>query len=349
MIRVDQLSVRLGEFTLGPIDLQVGDGEYFAVVGPTGSGKTMLLETLAGIHLPRSGRIEFHGRDVTNLPPERRDVGFVYQRSMLFPHLSVRDNILYGLRYRRASQDERERRLADLAELLGIGYLLDRSVDGLSGGESQKVALARALAIQPSVLFFDEPMGPLDQSSKEALREELKRLHKRLPTTTLHVEHDRDTAFMLGDRIGVMNHGIIEQAGTADELVNRPNTEFVARFLGTENVFRAESRSDGDGSVVTLACGQVRSNCKRSGEVAMCLHGERIAILPQPAAISDANQVQGVVDEALMQHAVVIVSVRTAAERFVVHRPPDEAVPPVGTTVWLAFRPEDVHLAEPSP
>ncbi len=349
MIDVQSLLVRLGDFTLGPIDLHVDDGEYMVIVGPTGCGKTVLLESLAGISRIDGGRIIFHDEDVTSLPPEKRDAGFVYQRSMLFPHLSVRDNILYGLRYRSLPREARERRLAELAELLGIDYLLDRSVGALSGGESQKVALARALVIEPSVLFFDEPLGPLDQTSKEALRGEIKSLHGRLRTTTLHVTHDRETAVMLADRIGVMSRGALEQVDTVDKLFNRPDNEFVARFLGTENIFPATAENDGSGTWANLDCGAVKSAGTGTGRVAVCLHAEKIAVLPEPTAASEANQVEGIVEEVILEQASVLARVQTSGERFTVRDAVGgKSIPQVGTRVWLAFMPEDVHLARPS-
>lgn len=348
MISIRNLKIRLGDFSFGPIDLNVNDGEYMVILGPTGCGKTVLLETLAGIHPPRQGKIEFHGRDVTELPPEKRDVGFVYQRSMLFPHLPVRSNILYGLRYRKATREDRHQRLQELAELLGIEYLLHRSTDGLSGGESQKVALARALAIKPSVLFFDEPLGPLDQSSKESLRIELKQLHRKLPTTTLHVTHDRDTAVFLADRIGVLSRGHLEQVGTPDELFNHPETEFVARFLGTENIFHGPARPNGDGSIITLGCGEVHTTGSQTGDAAACIHGNRITILPAPTAAPQANQIEGTVESILAERTATIATVQTACETFTIRHQAGESVPPVGTRVWLAFMPQHVHLARPS-
>ena len=238
MIRLEGLHVRVGNFDLRDISLAVPKGGYALIIGPTGSGKTTLLEAVAGHASLRAGRVFMHDDDVTHLPPEQRGLGFVYQQYHLFPHLSVRENIAYGLRRVRAGGNgvEPGARVAELAGMLAIEPLLDRSVRGLSGGEQQRVALARALAPKPSILLLDEPFAAVDPATRQVLRRELRELHEREGITTLQVTHDFDEALRLGDLVAVLSEGRIAQSGTPEQVFRYPNSAFVARFVGTGNV-----------------------------------------------------------------------------------------------------------------
>lgn len=238
MIRLENLHVRVGNFDLQDISLEVPKGGYALIIGPTGSGKTTLLEAVAGHARLRSGRVFMHDDEVTDLPPEQRGLGFVYQQYHLFPHLSVRDNIGYGLRRRGGAHDGggAGSRIAELADMLAIVPLLDRTVRGLSGGEQQRVALARALAPKPSILLLDEPFAAVDPATRLTLRRELRDLHEREGITTLQVTHDFDEALRLGDLVAVLSEGRIAQHGKPEEVFRYPNSAFVARFIGTGNV-----------------------------------------------------------------------------------------------------------------
>jgi molybdate/tungstate transport system ATP-binding protein len=232
MIQLEGLQVRVGRFELRDISLEVADSGYALIIGPTGSGKTTLLEAVAG-HAPlQAGRISINGRDVTGLPPERRGLGFVYQQYHLFPHLSVRENIGYGVTRRNGSAG----RVEELAEMLAIGPLLERAVHGLSGGEQQRVALARALAPRPSILLLDEPFAAVDPATRQVLRRELRALHDQEGITTIQVTHDFGEALRLGDLVAVLADGRIAQRGTPEEVFRYPNSAFVARFVGSGNV-----------------------------------------------------------------------------------------------------------------
>jgi molybdopterin-binding protein len=238
VIRLENLHVRVGSFDLRDISFEVPPGGYALIIGPTGSGKTTLLEAVAGHANLRAGRVFMHGDDVTTLPPERRGLGFVYQQYHLFPHLSVRDNIGYGIARHRGFPDGRdpEGRIRELADMLAITPLLDRRVRGLSGGEQQRVALARALAPKPSILLLDEPFAAVDPATRHVLRRELRELHEREGITTLQVTHDFDEALRLGDLVAVLAEGRIAQRGTPEQVFRYPNSAFVARFVGTGNV-----------------------------------------------------------------------------------------------------------------
>jgi molybdopterin-binding protein len=237
MIRLENLHVRVGSFDLREISLEVPRGGYALIIGPTGSGKTTLLEAVAG-HAPvRGGRVVMHNEDVTQLPPERRGLGFVYQQYHLFPHLTVRQNIGYGIS--RLGNGARGR-VEELAQMLAIEPLLERPVRGLSGGEQQRVALARALAPRPSILLLDEPFAAVDPTTRQVLRRELRELHEREGITTLQVTHDFDEALRLGDLVAVLADGRIAQSGTPEQVFRYPNSAFVARFVGTGNVIAGE-------------------------------------------------------------------------------------------------------------
>jgi molybdate/tungstate transport system ATP-binding protein len=239
MIRIEHLSVRFRDFHLGTIDLVLEEGEFFVLMGPTGAGKTVLLESIAGLVPLDSGTIRIAGVDVTRMPPERRGVGIVYQDQGLFPHMDVRSNIVYGLKFCGAGQKEGQKRLDRLIDLLGIAHLLRRLPVNLSGGEKQRVALARALIVEPHVLLLDEPLSAIDPGFREDLRRALKRLHWASGTTFLMVTHDFGEALTLADRGAVLHRGAVEQAGPIEEIFRAPASLAVAEFVGMKNFFLA--------------------------------------------------------------------------------------------------------------
>lgn len=236
MIRLSDVSSRRGAFALQSIHLEIADGEYFVLLGPTGAGKTHLLEVIAGVQAAMSGEIWMDGKNVTTLPPEARHVGFMYQDYLLFPQLTVRQNIAFGLRG--MPRVDANARVEEVAHLLKIEPLLDRGIAGLSGGEQQRIALARALAPRPRMLLLDEPLSALDPQIRRELRRELRSLHEELRVTTLHVTHDFEEALALADRLGVIHEGRIIQTGMPDEVFRKPGSAFLARFLGVENLLR---------------------------------------------------------------------------------------------------------------
>lgn len=239
MIEIETLRIRLSDFCLQDVDLSIQDGEFFTLLGPTGAGKTLILEAIAGVVPITSGCIRVNGRDITGLSPEKRGISIVYQDCALFPHLSVLKNITYGLRYHKTNGQSTQEWVRWLVERLGLERLTHRSIFYLSGGEKQRVALARALVVKPSVLLLDEPLSSLDPNFREDIRNLLRRLHQEVGITFLLVTHDFGETLFLGQRTAILNRGKIEQIGPVSEVFQRPATPFVAEFVGMKNVFPA--------------------------------------------------------------------------------------------------------------
>lgn len=232
MIIIENLCHTKGSFSLKHINLTIAEGEYLTVLGPSGSGKTMLLETMLGLHRPKTGRIFLNGCEATNLPPEKRSISYLPQDLAIFPHLSVRDNILFGARVKRMRNAEVVSRIHELERLLNLEGIINRkNISNLSSGEKQRVALARALMTRPVLLLLDEPLSALDAFIKRQLQIKLREINRSLGTTIIHVTHDREEAFMLGGKIAIMINGKIEQVGDEADLYYRPASLPVARFL----------------------------------------------------------------------------------------------------------------------
>jgi len=235
-LRIEHLTKKFGTFTaLQDISLAVHEGEFVCFLGPSGCGKTTLLRAVAGLDVQTSGRIEQAGRDISVLPPDKRDFGIVFQSYALFPNLTVTQNVAYGLENRRASKPEVARRVQELLAMVGLPDQGGKYPAQLSGGQQQRVALARALATSPGLLLLDEPLSALDAKVREYLRHEVKQLQRRLGVTTVMVTHDQEEALTMADRIVVMNHGVIEQIGSPVEIYRRPASAFVADFIGVMN------------------------------------------------------------------------------------------------------------------
>jgi ABC-type Fe3+/spermidine/putrescine transport system ATPase subunit len=225
---------------LKPTDLEVQDGEFLTLLGPSGSGKTTLLNLAAGYLEPSGGRIFIGERDVTDLPARKRNIGMVFQNYALFPHMTVADNIAYGLTVRRRPRDEIARRVVTALGLVRLEDYGHRRIQELSGGQQQRVALARAIVIEPDVLLMDEPLGALDKQLRRQVQLELRRLHEEHRRTTIYVTHDQEEALVLSDRVAVMRDGRIEQLGTASDLYDKPVNAFVAGFIGESNLLPAK-------------------------------------------------------------------------------------------------------------
>ncbi len=231
ILEIENLCVDLGEFKLNGVSLKADRGDYIVIIGPTGSGKSIVLETVAGFYKPIRGKIRLEGRDITFLPIEKRNVSIVYQDHALFPHMSVFENIAYGLKKKERNSSIVREEVRKIAKILGISHLLHRKPDTLSGGEQQRVAIARALVVKPKLLLMDEPFSALDVKTRENLRKLVKKAVKKYDTTVLHVTHDFEDVFSLANEVAVMKDGEIVQTGRPEEIFSRPLNDFVADFV----------------------------------------------------------------------------------------------------------------------
>ena len=218
-IQIEDLCFGIGDFVMENLSFDVHEGEYFVLTGPNGSGKTVLIRLISGLYQPESGQVRIQNRSVTSLPPWHRDVGYVPQDGVLFPNRNVRENIGFGLEVRGARKSKRDKQVNEAAGMLGIEYLLDRTVEGLSGGETQKVSLARTLVLNPSVLLLDEPVSAIDEEARDEVCHQLRRIQRDLGITTLHVSHNRRETQLVADRVGIIRDGVLQGTGSVEEMV----------------------------------------------------------------------------------------------------------------------------------
>ncbi len=267
------------------VSLEVGHGEFFTLLGPSGCGKTTFLRTIAGLEMADEGRIYFDDQDITDMPAHLRGTGMVFQNYALWPHMSVFDNIAYGLKIRKVPKDEIRRRVRDVLRLVKLEGLEDRSPHQLSGGQQQRVALARALVINPRVLLFDEPLSNLDAKLRIEMRAELRRIQRELGITAIYVTHDQEEAMSISDRIAVMNRGRIMQVGTPREIYKNPKNDFVARFIGQGTFMEGEVVSTNDVLEIRLGSGKIVKAVRSHPEVDLGV-GDRALVMIRPEAFT---------------------------------------------------------------
>ncbi len=290
MLEVRSLCLEAGDFRLEDLDLAVGEGEYFVLLGPSGSGKSLFLEALAGLRRPAGGRIAWKGTDVTALPPEKRGFSLLYQDYALFPHLTVEENIAYGPRSKGRSRLEAGEAARRAAELVGASHLLGRSTTNLSGGEKQRVALARALAPGPALLLLDEPLSALDWGQRRELRRELKSLHRSTRAAFLHVTHDPEEALYLADRMGVMLEGRLRGIGPPEELFRNPPDPAVGAYLGMRNLLPARFVGPGRCEVGGV---EIAAASAAEGLSHVWIKPEDVLLSLEPFPSSARNQLRG--------------------------------------------------------
>ena len=310
MLEVKDLCVQMGKFFLKNVNLEVRDGEYFVLLGPTGSGKSVLLESIAGLTSITSGEVWINGKDVTDLNLEKRKIGFAFQDYALYRHLSVRDNISFGLMWKNQKQKDIDKAVDKAVELLHLENLLDKRSWTLSGGESQKIALARAISVKPDLLILDEPLSAVDAETKEDFERELRELHDHLGLTTIHVTHSFEEAVALGDRIAVIMDGEILQVGTPEEIFLYPQSEKLARFLMTRNVFAGEITLDANGSKVFSINGtRIVVNSELEGKAHISVRPENILLSRGPVDSPGNNCIEGtitrIIDRGTITHIKV--------------------------------------------
>lgn len=344
MIRIKNLSVKLSSFSLHNIDLAVEKGEFFTLLGPTGAGKTVVLESVIGLIPVEKGRIYINNKEVTGLPPEKRDIGIVYQDYALFPHLTVYKNITYGLRYHQINGKEPGKSLSFIIDRLSLAPLLERSVINLSGGEKQRVALARALAVEPSVLLLDEPLSALDPNFREDTREILKRLHVETGITILMVTHDFTEAHFLAQRTAVINNGRIEQIGSIFEVFHRPATSFVAGFVGMKNIFPAIF----NGNKAQIGKMAIKTNSHVNGSKKyIAIRPEDIHVSIDKQSLPEYNLIKGAVSKILSHGFYCDLCIETCDIKFTAIIPSNSLVTmnlAEEKSVYISFDPADVHV-----
>jgi ABC-type Fe3+/spermidine/putrescine transport system ATPase subunit len=306
-VRVDGVSKRYlhrvkGEhYAARDVRLDVAPGEFLTLLGPSGCGKTTTLRIIAGFEQPDAGRVFFGDQDVTGVPANRRDIGFVFQNYALFPHLSVADNVAYGLSVRGQRAGTIAKSVADVLALVGLAGYEQQFPGQLSGGEQQRVALARAIVIRPRVLLFDEPLSNLDAKLRVSMRQEIRELQQRLAITTVYVTHDQEEAMAVSDRIAVMNEGSVVQEGSARDLYHRPATEFVARFVGRVNLAPARVVAVESATLVVDALG---TQLRAQPGVHRHAVGDAVSLLLRPESIAmDADPHAGPLAGTVVSHA----------------------------------------------
>jgi len=340
-----------GHAAVSDFDLEVQGGEFVSLLGPSGCGKTTLLRMIAGFEFPDSGRILLDGRDITAMPAHRRPVNMVFQRVTLFPHLNVFENVAFGLRLKRVGKTETRKRVSDALELVRLPDYEQRRVQTLSGGQAQRIALARAIVNRPKVLLFDEPLSALDLQIRRELQIELKDIHRELEGTFVYVTHDQEEAMSMSDRVVVMQDGKIVQVGRPVELYRSPASLFVASFVGNPNVWRGRLLEVGTDRALVDVDGRRLSapssgGCVAGDYVALVLRSETIALVKgSDAASSDGDvSISGTVADVRFVGAVVNYRLDVGGRDLTVTRPSQDAVLAEGDRVTASWRLEDVLL-----
>lgn len=318
------------------LDLAIDRGEFITMLGPSGCGKTTTLQMIAGFVDPSAGRIVLDGADLTRVPANARDLGIVFQSYALFPHMTVAENIAFGLEMRKIDKPQIRARVAQVLDLVGLTARMDQYPKQLSGGQQQRVALARALVIQPKILLLDEPLSNLDAKLREELQVELRRIQRKLGTTSILVTHDQQEALAISDRIVVINGGKVEQIGRPSQVYDNPATPFVAEFLGKVNSLRADAR---DGQV-TIGGQVVARVAGTNGKVCVNLRSEKIRIVE-----AGAGTLSGRVTVRVFQGSHWLLHVATAGGVAAVIKQNDDCAPPnEGDSVGLSWATSDAII-----
>jgi multiple sugar transport system ATP-binding protein len=342
-IVIRNLRKEFGEFVaVKESTFTVGDGEFFMLLGPSGCGKTTTLRMIAGLELPTSGEIFIGGEEVSQKPASQRDIAFVFQMFALYPHMNVRRNISYPLVSQGLPRAQVQAKVAEVARILGIEGILDKPIGGLSGGDRQRVALGRAIVRNPKAFMMDEPLGALDAEFREHMSEELRALHDRMGATTVYVTHDQLEAMQMGDKIVVMNHGVVEQFGTPKEIYDHPATMFVADFIGSPsmNFLRFEGSFRPGDSAVTL--GGIAIATPELREEA---GGRRLAlgVRPEHVSLTDGGAYRGRIEAVEYLGTTQIVTL-SAPHGTLKARIPSGQAARVGETVGLGFTASTLSL-----
>ncbi|MGP0053474.1 MAG: ABC transporter ATP-binding protein [Solirubrobacteraceae bacterium] len=342
MIRFQGVERHFGDVAaLAGLDLEIDKGELIALLGPSGCGKTTALRILGGFDRPDAGRVLVNDVDVTSVPPNKRDMGMVFQAYSLFPNMDVRSNVAFGLRMRRQDKATRRRRADELMDLVGLTEEADRYPHQLSGGQQQRVAIARALAIEPTVLLLDEPLSALDARVRTQLRAEIRSLQQRLGITTLFVTHDQSEALSIADRVGVMQSGRLEQLDTPENVYRHPATPFVAEFVGAMNRLPGRIGDNGDVQVLDQRLTLMNPNGQISGAaVHALLRPEAVAVVPDPAGPGE------VTNRTFLGSAVRLDVTLDTGQKVLVESPSHDAAIALGDRVAVRILAGSVIVAD---
>ncbi|MDV4342511.1 ATP-binding cassette domain-containing protein [Methanoculleus sp. YWC-01] len=354
MIAFDRVSLALGSFSLDDVSLTIGKGDYYFIVGPSGAGKTVLLEAIAGLHQPDSGRILLRGTEITALPPDRRKVALVYQDYSLFPNMRVIENVSYGLRVQGMGKKEARTEVAPLLERFGIAHLADRYPGTLSGGEQQRVALARAVAVKPDILLLDEPLSALDPVTQEKFIDDLRRLHREDGLTIVQVSHSRREAHFLATRMAVIIDGTLVDEGEANVVLNAPKSREVASFIGVENILDGTVTAN-DGGHATVDAGgrtiEAVTEAAAGEEVSLCIRADDVIVAVEDGRRSSArNTMAGTILQVVENGPVAEVKVDAGVELTAVltrRSVRDLSLVP-GTSVTLSVKATAIHVIRSS-
>jgi multiple sugar transport system ATP-binding protein len=341
-IVIRNLRKEFGSFTaVQGSSFTIRDGEFFMLLGPSGCGKTTTLRMIAGLELPTSGEILIDGEEVSQKPARQRDIAMVFQLFALYPHLNVRRNIAYPLVSQGVPRAQVAAKVAEVARILRIEHLLDKGVGGLSGGDRQRVALGRAIVRNPKAFMMDEPLGALDAEFRETMAEELRALHDRMGATTVYVTHDQLEAMQMGDKIVVMNHGVVEQFGTPQAIYDHPASLFVADFIGSPamNILRFQGQVAPGEATVSLGDAAVALPVLREGAAG----GLALGVRPEHVALADNGPIRGKVEAAEYLGTTQIVTVATP-HGTVRARIPSALRVGIGETMGLAFNAATLSL-----
>ncbi len=346
MISADSLSFKAGAFRLEDISFGVRSDETLVVLGPTGAGKTVLLELIAGLRRPSRGSIVSEGKDITRLPPEKRGIGLVYQDYLLFPHLNVFDNIAYGLRAKGTRSGEAKTAVEEIATRMGISGLLKRRTRNLSGGEQQRVAMARTLVTKPSVLLLDEPFSAVDPNTKDVLMRELSGILASYHIPVIYVTHDQVEAMEMADKIAVMNNGRIVQLDSPDVVFSSPKSKFVADFVGTKNIYQGEAARDEGGTIVSIGESRIYSSLEMRGKVHVTVRPEDVIVSHTSLESSARNQLRGKIVGIVEKGPLVFVTSDCGIE--ITAAITRQSFKQLGITldddVWMIFKASSVNL-----
>jgi spermidine/putrescine transport system ATP-binding protein len=344
-----QVSKRYGDVVaVAGVDLDIREGEFLTLLGPSGCGKTTTLRMIAGFILPSSGTVLLGDEDVTRLPPNKRDIGMVFQDYALFPHMTIAENIAFGLVERRVDRARIDRRVKELLELVRLATVAERYPPELSGGQQQRIAVARAVAYSPKVLLMDEPLGALDLKLREAMQIEIRQIQQQLGMTTVYVTHDQTEAMHMSDRIVVMNNGAIEQLGTAEEIYNRPATRFVADFIGQINLLDA-TIVDREGDFAVAEVSGVRQRVpapgRVDGPVAIGLRPQHLRVVGADDREAGLNLLKGRIVGRTYSGNLVHVDVELdGGQRVTVEAAPETPFDAAGSPVVVGWRPERANV-----